>query len=239
MPLHRGPALELPGLHFGVVRLKDVAGERRRPARPHWANADHTGQHGWEPAASPGPTAPAGRLLPSAVGKVARTGEPLVFLSSAIHNVSYQVQAAPVLGPFGDVYAVACTMATDGHPLLEPPPVGAWEWDITTRMGRATRQLFDVTRTPFELRKSQFSTVEYTASLAVPARFSAANLWTRMTKTTNEDLVFETLLGEDEHPYLVCGDRSSRATHPSRSGELRLTSPTFTLRLRKKLTTCW
>lgn len=106
-------------------------------------------------------------------------------------------------------------------------------------MGRATRQLFDVTRTSFELRKAQFSMVEYTASLAVPARFSAANLWTRMTKATNEDLVFETLLGEDEHPYLVCGDRSSRATHPSRSGELRLTSPTFTLRLRKKLTTCW
>jgi len=96
-------------------------------------------------------------------------------------------------------------MAPDGYPLLEPPPVGAWEWDITTRMGRATRQLFDVTRTPFELRKAQFSMVEYSASLAVPARFSAANLWTRMTKTTNEDLVFETLLGEDEHPYLVCG----------------------------------
>lgn len=148
---------------------------------------------------------PAGRLLPTAIGKVARTGEPLVFLSAAIHNVSYQVQATPILGPLGDVYAVSCALAPDGQPLPEPPPGGAWDWNVPTRMGRATRQLFDVTRTPLELRKAQFSMVEYGASLAVPARFSATNLWTRMTKATNEDLVFETLLGEGEHPYLVCG----------------------------------
>jgi len=148
---------------------------------------------------------PAGRLLPGAIGKVARTGKPLMFLSSAIHNVSYQVQATPILGPLGDIYAVACALAPDGRPLPEPPPSGGWEWDITTRMGRATRQLFDVTRTPPGLRKAQFSMVEYAGSLTVPARFSAANLWARMTKATNDELVFDTLLGEGEHPYLVCG----------------------------------
>ncbi len=148
---------------------------------------------------------PAGRLLPAAIAKVARTGEPLVFLSAAIHNVSYQVQTTPILGPLGDVYAAACAMAPEGQPLPTPPPAGAWDWNIATRRGRATRQLFDVTRTPLELRRPQFSMVEYSASLAVPARFSATNLWTRMIKATSQDLVFETLLGKGEHPYLVCG----------------------------------
>ncbi len=148
---------------------------------------------------------PTGRLLPSAIDKVVGTGQPVGFTSAPIRAVSYRVEAAPVLGPLGEVYAVTCALAPTGKPLPAPPPRGAWEWDIATRMGRGTQELFDTTRTPIEQRKAQFSMVEYAGQLPVSSRFDAADMWSRVTNATGDELVHATLMGEGGQPLLVCG----------------------------------
>jgi hypothetical protein len=149
----------------------------------------------------------AARLVPPVIATVVQTRTPYDEVSKALQDVAYRINAIPAIGPFGAVNAVLCCICPVGETMPAPPLVGAWQWDIPTRTGHGTTELFDMFETP-QNRRKPYGMAQYLARITVPSTPDALGLWARATTATTEDLLHETILRDvvgGQRRYMMCG----------------------------------
>lgn len=151
---------------------------------------------------------PAGRALSEVVAEVAEQRVALDRVARVVQGEQVRVMARPVLGPSGIVHAVACTVVGVGEELSPAMELGGWEWDIPTRTGMSSGELFDTYRVPAELR-APYSVPQYLARVEVPDSPGALDLWSRVVAAQDEEVLYQPVQGKRfdgvVRQFLICG----------------------------------